>query len=330
MSNPLLDNIHESGIMDTISVSLPTMGRFYEDGIIDENCDPEDLEVRAIGIMAELTSRDPFLLASGKGIELLIPQVCPAILQPDRLTEVDLEAILIASRIATHGNIMVVDSTCTHLVEDEESEGEDAKKPCGEENKIEVDLYDVILRYSPIEFNTNYVVEFQKYGQKAYLRPIEYGQAMTILKDSLTSINESTRFNNTPINDFIQDESKLEEYAEHITKQAITTMGGIINSVFYVETKDGDKVFDRDQIKEWLLAISKDDVKEILNTASDLNAELQENTKIKYICSKCGTENTTTIELDIQRLFFFTPPNSKPKKTPKPTLKTKEKPKTLP
>lgn len=327
MSNPLLDNIQESGKVETIKVALPTMGRFYEDGVIDENCKAEDLEVRAIGIMAELTTRDPFLLASGKGVELLIPQICPAILQPSKLAEIDLETILIAARIATHGNIMTVDHKCTNPIQAEEG-----KEPelCGEENQIEVDLYDIIMRYAPIEFNSNYIVEFPKYGQKVYLRPIEYGQAMNILKDSLNSMTKTEEFNNTPVDDLMNDESRLDEYAEYITKQAITTMGGIINSVFFVETESGDRVFNHDQIKEWLLAISKDDVKEILDKASDLSKELQGNTIIKYKCNGCGHENTTNIELDVQRLFFFTPHSSKPKKKPVRISKTRGKQKTTP
>lgn len=329
MSNPLLDGIKESGTVETIKVALPTMGRFYEDGVIDPNEAAEDLEVRAIGIMAELTTRDPFLLASGKGIELLIPQVCPAILQPSKLAEIDLEAILIAARIATHGNIMAVDHKCTHKVlAEEDKEGEE--KECGEENQIEVDLYDIILRYAPIEFNSNYIVEFPKYKQKVYLRPIEYGQAMSILKDSLKSMTKTEEFNNTPVDDLMDDENRLDEYAEYITKQAITTMGGIINSVFFVETDSGDRVFDREQIKEWLLAISKDDVKEILDKASDLSKELQGNTIIKYKCNGCGHENSTNIELDVQRLFFFTPHSSKPKKKPVHISKPKESRKTKP
>ena len=326
MANPLLDSVHESGNLETIQVALPTMGRFYEDGVIDENCNAEDLEVRAIGIMAELTTRDPFLLASGKGIELLIPQVCPAIKQPSKLAEIDIEAILITARIATHGNLMMVDHNCSNKVK---GDG-DVEEPCGEENQIEVDLYDIIMRYAPLEFNSNYIVDFPKYGQKVYLRPIEYGQAMSIIKDSLNSMSKSEEFNNTPVDQFINNESQLEDYAEFITKQAITTMGGIINSVFFVETANGDKVFNRDQIKEWLLAISKDDVKEILEKASNLSKELQGNTNITYKCAKCGNDNQTNVELDVQRLFFFTPPSSKPQKTPARTSKTIGKRKTTP
>lgn len=325
MSNPLLDSVQESGKMETVSITLPTMGRFYEDGVIAEGTNIDEVEVRAIGIMAELTTRDPFLLASGKGVEMLIPQVCPVILQPSKLAEIDLEAILIASRIATHGNIMAVDHTCDNPVQAEE--GKEVEL-CGEENKIEVDLYDIIMRYAPLEFNSNYMVEFPKYGQKVFLRPIEYGQAMSILKDSLGSMTENAAFENTPITEIINDEERLDDYANYIAKQAVTTMGGIINSIFFVETKNGDKVFDHDQIKEWLLAISKDDVKEILSKASDLNKELQGNTVIKYKCNGCGHENTTNIELDMQRLFFFTPPSSKQQKTPAPTSKTRGKRKT--
>ena len=52
MSNPLLDDIQASGTVETISIALPTLGRFYEEGIMDVDADPNDLKINAIGIMA--------------------------------------------------------------------------------------------------------------------------------------------------------------------------------------------------------------------------------------------------------------------------------------
>lgn len=324
MTNPLLEDLQESGTIETVSIALPTSGRFYDDGVIDEDASVEDLEIKSIGIMAELSTRDPFLLASGKGMELLIPQICPAINAPEKLAEIDIEAILIASRIATHGNHMILEHKCTNPVQAVDN----VEEPCGEENKIDVNLYDIIMRYGPLEFNDSFVVDLPEYNQRVFLKPIEYGHALAILRDALINTKDDMVFNNTQVSDILNDVDKMDAYSEHVMKKAITTMEGIIHSIFYVESKTNGQVHDHEAIKEWLLAISKDNVKKILKKAAELNGELHGNNIVKYQCAKCSAENTTTIELDIQRLFFFTPQNSDPQKKPIPILKEKRKRKT--
>lgn len=325
MSNPLLDDIKKLNDVDIVSISLPTKGIFYDDGVLDADADPSDLPINAIGIMAELSTRDPFILASGKGMELLIPQVCPAVLKPNQLAEIDLEAILLAARIATHGNMIVVEHTCNNMVKTEAGKEE----LCGEENKIDVNLYNIIQRYEPIEFSDKFVVEIPDYNQKVFLRPIQYGQALGMIRETLSTRSETKKLEKTGITELLTDETKIDEYASIVMKQAITTMESIIHSIFYVES-DGGRVYDSEKIKEWLLAISKENVKKIISGAGDLSKTFQGKNAIKYECSACGNENNTNIELDIQKLFFFTPLDSKQQKKPSSTSRKRKSPKTKP
>lgn len=326
MSNPLLDDVKNSGTVETVSIALPTMGRFYEDDVLDGEADPGDLVINSLGIMAELSTRDPFILASGKGMELLIPQICPAIQQPSKLAEIDLEAILLAARIATHGNKMTLEHKCTNPVQ---AEGE-KEVLCGEENKIEVNLYDIIQRYGPIEFSDKFVVDLPEYNQKVYLRPIEYGQALTLLKEALATSKETEDMSTTKVAELLTNDNKIDEYSTMIAKQAVSTMESIIHSIFYVEAGNGGKVFDRDSIKEWLLAIAKENVKKIVKQAGELSESFYGNNSITYKCAGCGKENKTSIELDIQKLFFFTPQDSNPPKKPSNTSNPRRQRKTIP
>ncbi len=321
MSNPLIQDLQDSGTIETVSIALPTLGRFYEDGVIDSDAKPDDLEVRAIGIMAELSTRDPFILASGKGMELLIPQICPSIKEPGKLAEIDLEAILLAARIATHGNQMVVEHTCTNMVQTTDDE----ETLCGEQNKIDVNLYDIITRYGPIEFSDKFVVDLPEYKQKVFLRPMEYEHALSMLRDTLNTRKEATSFNTKQdVTELLTDANKIDEYASIVMKQAITTMESVIYSIFYVEAGDGKKVFDHDQIKEWLMAISNPNVKKIIKHGSELNKSFYGKNEVVYKCSACGADNKTTIELDVQKLFFFIPQNSEaPRKSTNTSRKRK-------
>lgn len=329
MSNPLLDDLKATGNVDSISIALPTMGRFYEDGVLAEGVDPGDININALGIMAELSTRDPFILASGKGMELLIPQICPSVLQPTKLAEIDMEAILIAARIATHGNEIVVEHTCARPVDGED--GEDGEKvPCGEVNKIEVNLYDMIQRYGPLEFSDIFVVELPEYKQKVFLRPIEYGHALSIIKESLITDQKTEVFNNTEVTELLISDEKIDEYADLVAKRAISTMESIIYSIFYVESGNGGRVHDSESIKEWLMAISKENVKKIVDQAGTLSKSFYGNNEVKYRCAGCGNENITHVELDVQKLFFFTPQDSKQPKKRTNSSRKKRQPRTTP
>src|SRR6185312_2871866 len=86
-ANPLLDDLQET--FPTIVVSLPTGGRYYGEGVLSGTANPEGIEVHTLSMIDEQKFKDPLLLASGKGLVHLIQHVCPDVLEPEELAEVD-------------------------------------------------------------------------------------------------------------------------------------------------------------------------------------------------------------------------------------------------
>ena len=87
--------------------------------------------------------------------------VCPSILKAQELCELDLEAILLASRLVSYGPKIELTHACQNIVPrkkgeelkegEEPAEGEDSLNTrCLNSNKIDVDVNEHILRYGII------------------------------------------------------------------------------------------------------------------------------------------------------------------------------------
>ena len=97
-SNPLIQDLIENEAFPSVSVALPTGARWYTSDVIADGADPLDLSVGVLGILAEQNYRDPWLLLSGEAIPRMFKSVCPEVVEANELCDLDLEAILLASR----------------------------------------------------------------------------------------------------------------------------------------------------------------------------------------------------------------------------------------
>lgn len=94
-----------------IYLSLPSKGEGYASDVLDM---PEtgEFPVYPMTAIDEITSRTPDALFNGTAIVDLIKSCVPNILDPWRISTVDLDAILIAIKSASQGNSMEIESEC--------------------------------------------------------------------------------------------------------------------------------------------------------------------------------------------------------------------------
>lgn len=311
MTNPLIEDLRAKDLIQTVSIALPTGGRFYEDGILAPGVDPNDIEIRAIGVMAEIYARDPFLVAAGKGLARIVSHVCPSVLKPDRLCEVDVEAILIAARLVSHGPNYNVKHKCENLAKEDDSED-----TCSYESEVDINLQKTIMNYEPIEYNEEFVVDLLEFGQRVWLRPLEYRNALNVVKRSIMIQQTFNDIAEKNIDELLTNDVVTEDYAKAVDEGTIIALESFADSIYCVETESGVKVGNRDQIIEWLDAIPEDIGKRISRAINNVAEKLRDKSKVTYTCPQCGHENTFQLTLDPQRLFFSEPDSSKPQKTP--------------
>jgi hypothetical protein len=100
-----------------IYIKLPSEGKYYPEGTIDLP-DNKELPVYPMTAIDEITSKTPDALYNGLAVTEIIKSCVPNIKDPWVIPATDLDAILIAIRVATNGNALDVESTCTACSED--------------------------------------------------------------------------------------------------------------------------------------------------------------------------------------------------------------------
>lgn len=304
MTNPLMEDLKANDAFPDISLSLPSSNVWYSDDVFVQGADTTDLTIKVLGIIAEQSYRDPLMMITGEGIVRLVKNVCPEVLKPMELFEMDLEAILLASRIASYGPKMILDDVCQFKKDENE-------EPCNHENKIELDLNEIIQRYEPLtdEDIKEYEYSLKSFNQKVLLRPFPYWSVIELLKTNLARDNEIEKMQSTlseedSISDLILSNNR-ELYSKIADMNTQSAIDSVVSSIFCVESSSGQRVNDPKFIKEWLLNIPTSESDGIVKRINELSEKSNKRTNIVYDCGGCGNTNTTNLVLDANKLFTY-------------------------
>lgn len=306
MSNPLLEDLHQTRPEGSLTLALPTLGRFYEEGVLDPSADPAEVDIFPLGIASELHMNDPLLVASGRTIPRLVRAVCPAVVDPDRLCGIDMDAILLASRILSQGPKMRMKVTCANS-DPVHFEGENEPRICAHEDEIEADLQEVMFRYQPIEDSDlgSYVVDLPALKQKVCVQPPTYRSSVEIIRASVNTESVVAMMGKMTVFDFVKDEDKIRRYEAVIEENVKYSVASLADHIFYVETSSGTRVADKEAITEWLLLLDKEHLKPVRDRLAKLTEAISELSTSTYECSACKYQNKVQITLDPQKLFFY-------------------------
>lgn len=308
--NPLLEELYDAEVIQTTELALPTLGRFYPEGVIHPDADVSAIEVSPIGIVSELRLNDPFIMASGRATPRIIKAVAPAILMPEKLCSIDVNALLLATRIVSHGPKMEIDVRCQNPAEKK------GVRVCQNEDKISVDLLEMIMRYAPIsdEDMAQFIIELPLTKHKVCIKPPSYDRAIAALKTAINANRAFTEIKKKTVNDLIDDAVTASQYEELIDMSARASIETLVDQIFYVESRAGAKFVEPEVIVEWLERIPPDDVRVIQDRMTDMGKSLLDLNQVTYQCSNCGHENRIYMTLDPQQLFFYKSEASTPPK----------------
>lgn len=274
MTNPL-ENYYRSR---EVYISLPTQGKYYEE-ISNLSIDGE-LGVMPMTAKDEMLLKIPDTLFNGTAIYQLIESVTPDIKNPYDLKMPDLDAILTATRIATHGKELNVSAICPH---------------CDTEGFYSVDLTSLLARIKPISDNDEV-----KIGElKVKLQP---NSVASITAKSM-SISKSIAIRNQLGDEETEENQKIFKEAMNIVTAA--EMAILADSILYVELPDGNRVTEKQHIIDWLSDTNSSAFKNIRELAQILN---QSGIPQTYTF-KCGNEECEkefVSSLDMNPSFFFT------------------------
>jgi hypothetical protein len=273
-ANPLKQFFRQPAIY----MPLPSDGRYWPDRTITMP-DNHELPVFPMTAIDEITYRTPDALFNGQAVVNVIHSCVPDIKDAWAIPGVDLNAILIAIRIASYGHEMEINTKCPS---------------CSAESEFGVDLRIILDQLK----QPDYDVPIKQGDLEITLCPISYKHQNEI---NLQQYDQQRRIQQIQLDETLTDEQKIEQLngALHkITELTIETLKYSINSI----RARGTLVTETEYISEFLTNCDRKVYQEI----RDRVIKLRSDTEIKPFdieCPECGHKHQQTLTLD-QAAFF--------------------------
>tara|TARA_B110000879_G_scaffold145319_1_gene188718 strand:+ start:371 stop:1225 length:855 start_codon:yes stop_codon:yes gene_type:complete len=233
-----------------IYLSLPSNGKYYPAGSL-EISENGEYPVFPMTARDEIMIKTPDALLNGQATASVITSCIPAIKDPFNMPSMDLDACLIAIRIATYGEMMEVS----------------IKVPVtGEDKDFDLDLRIMLDQFSNVDYNS----AIQLDGMIVNLRPLTYGE---FTETSRKTFDEQRIFN--VINDADMAEGdKLATFTESFKKLTDLTILTLEKSIASIEVGD-DVVTDQAHIKEFIANTDKGLFERVTNHIEEQRTKFQ-------------------------------------------------------
>lgn len=233
-----------------IYLSLPSNGKYYPAGSL-EISENGEYPVFPMTARDEIMIKTPDALLNGQATASVIASCIPAIKEPFKMPSMDLDACLIAIRIATYGEMMEVS----------------IKVPVtGEDKDFDLDLRIMLDQFSNVDYNS----AIQLDGMIVNLRPLTYGE---FTETSRKTFDEQRIFN--VINDSdIAEGDKLATFTESFKKLTDLTILTLEKSIASIEVGD-DVVTDQAHIKEFIANTDKGLFESVTNHIEEQRTKFQ-------------------------------------------------------
>lgn len=216
-----------------IYLTLPSGGKYYPNSTL-EHTETQEFPVFAMTAKDELAFKTPDALLNGQATVDVIKSCVPNITNPWFMPSLDLDAVLIAIRIATYGTTMELDTTV----------------PVTQEKRT----YQLDLRETLDNLNGNVFDDtLQVNDLTVHIRPLTYQE---FTKSALKTFEEQRVFSLVN-NEQIGEEEKLAKFAQSFKKLTELTIGMVVDSIVAIEV-NGETVDNKKHITEFLENADKD------------------------------------------------------------------------
>ena len=227
-----------------LHVRLPSGGKYYPPGTLDL---PETGEVAIYPLTAkdELLLKTPDSLMNGTATADVIKSCVPQIKNPWYMPSLDVDALIIAIRIATYGPEMTLTVKVPNT---------------GDEKDFTVDLNSIVEPLMSAKYDA--VIQLDK--MKITLRPLMYTE---FTKDAIRSFEEQ-RVYNLLNDDTVPAEEKMERFRAAFNRLTDLTVETVAKSIAQIEVDD-KVVSEPKHILEFMQNTSKEFYTTILNHISE-------------------------------------------------------------
>lgn len=249
-TNPLAHYMRQPKIY----IRLPSDGKYWESGSL-EISETGEYPVYSMTAKDELSLKVPDALMNGQAVVDVIQHCIPNIKNAWACPNLDLDAILIAIRLATYGEIM---KTPVQI--------KDLEFEYNMDLRVVMDTLQNQIKWDPVvEINNELTV---------FVKPLTY---RSISKAAIQAF-ETQKIMNVINDEQITDEQKISIFKESFGKITQATLGTIVDSISSIESVHGSTA-DPAHIQEFVDNIDK----EIYNKVEDHLRKLREQNSIKPV-----------------------------------------------
>jgi hypothetical protein len=258
-----------------VFVSLPSQGVYNKPESIKG--DLSNLPVFGMTGMDEIILKTPDALLTGESTVRVLQSCCPSIKDAWDVSNLDIDALLVAVRIATYGNTMSINHVC---------------KNCDTENAYDVNVSTFLDHFAHCKFEPVVLVG----DLTIRIRPLSYKQVTDFNLENFAL--QKHLFQAAEIKD---DDERNKEISRIYKELGALQNRIMIAGIEQVETPNG-VVTEIEYIKEWIENADKE-IFDAVRTQINSNNEKWKIPPTHVKCDNCGTENSFNIELD-QSSFF--------------------------
>ena len=271
--NPLINWYRQPKIY----IQLPSGGDYYPPGTLDVSVNKQ-YPVYAMSAADEILFRTPDALINGFSTVEVIKSCVPAIKDPWQMPTIDLDALLVAIRIASHGEKLEITANCPH---------------CNHENSYEIDINNWLSHFTRTSFVSSITI-----GQLEFnIRPYTYYE---VTQSSLKSFEHQRTFEvlSDPNMSETQKLEIINKSFVEVTRLNIEIIGKCVSRIV---TPDG-ATDNREHIESFI----KDAPSEIFDKLSDHVASMSKQFGVPeqdVKCGECEKEFKMPISLDQSNFF---------------------------
>jgi hypothetical protein len=214
-------------------IKLPSEGQFYPAGAYEQT-ETGEVPVYSMTAKDELAFKTPDALLNGQATVDVVQSCIPNIKNAWQMPSIDLDAALIAIRMATYGETLTI-TTKTPVT--------------GEEKEFQVDLRQLFDEFSNLVYETQVPVG----DMIIHLRPLTYQE---YTKAALKTFEEQRIFNIVN-NESISDEDKLQAFTNSFTKLTQLTVDMVTQGIVKIVIGE-QEVSNKSYIDEFIRNADKD------------------------------------------------------------------------
>jgi len=266
-----------------LRVKLPSKGKFWPVTAIDIS-ETNEYPVFSMTAKDEIALKNPVALANGQALVNIVQSCIPAIKDAWAIPSIDLDALLVAVRIATYGNILKSPVTVNNIL-----------------FSVDVDLTEILDQlYNDISWQEELIIND---NLKIYVKPLSY---KILAKAGLEAL-ETQKIMNVVNDDNMTEDKKLELFKNSFNKLSQYTLTTVAESISKIEL--GDEVVDNAFfIKEFIEQCDRElfnTIKNKIDTESSANSVKPVRIAATEEIKKISKEDEIEVTVEFTPTNFF-------------------------